>query len=228
MFINLIKSSIEKFASPEKAADWDNTGILVNSYSEGDGRKIMLTIDLTDDVVNECIEKQINYIVAYHPVIFSALKSITDKKLIKCIQNKISVYSPHTQLDPLMNAYVYDRIDGGSVSDVASQVKNIYGMECIRVAASDMDKQYSKEEIKVGMGAAFRGPSMKDSLLIVGEMTHHDLLACKKNGTSVIMLEHSNSERIFLPELKRLMEENGLADFEIFISTTDRDPVSFI
>lgn len=94
---------------PIKLADksWDNTGLLVDSSSEfddSDSCKILLTIDLTQNVADEAIAKKSNMIIAYHPFIFRGLKSITNedpqqKSLLKLIQNRISVYSPHTAVD---------------------------------------------------------------------------------------------------------------------------------
>ncbi|PVH18673.1 YbgI/family dinuclear metal center protein [Candidozyma haemuli] len=94
---------------PIRLADksWDNTGLLVDSssdFTESDSCKILLTIDLTQNVANEAIEKKSNMIVAYHPFIFRGLKSITSddpqqRSLIRLIQNNISVYSPHTAVD---------------------------------------------------------------------------------------------------------------------------------
>ena len=75
-----------------------------SDFTESDSCKILLTIDLTQNVANEAIEKKSNMIVAYHPFIFRGLKSITSddpqqRSLIRLIQNNISVYSPHTAVD---------------------------------------------------------------------------------------------------------------------------------
>lgn len=69
-----------------------------------DTSRILLTIDLTQSVAEEAIEKKTNLVLAYHPFIFRGLKLITTKdpqqrSLIKLIQNNISVYSPHTAVD---------------------------------------------------------------------------------------------------------------------------------
>lgn len=78
----------------DSSADFNNTETC----------RILLTIDLTQSVADEAIEKKSNLILAYHPFIFRGLKLITSKdpqqrSLIKLIQNNISVYSPHTAVD---------------------------------------------------------------------------------------------------------------------------------
>lgn len=88
-------------------SSWDNTGLLVEApaaTSKSENLKILLTIDLTQNVADEAIAKKSDMILAYHPFIFRGLKSITtqdpqQRSLIKLIQNNISVYSPHTAVD---------------------------------------------------------------------------------------------------------------------------------
>lgn len=240
--IELIKKCIEKFAPKDLAEDWDNTGILVDcSFGMQDSRlnnKILLTIDLTEAVVDESIQKQIYSIVCYHPVIFHPMKSITSKTLIKCIQNGISVYSPHTQMDPLMNKFIMDKIGQNSISmqSIVKMLKDLSGLKTIRIVrgiesskSSINEVYYSPENIKVGVGAAFRSVKFSNCLVITGEMSHHDMLQCKCNNVDVILMEHSNSERIFLGNLKSLMQsDQELENFEIFLSQKDCDPVEFI
>lgn len=84
--------------------------------------KILLTIDLTQSVVEEAINSKTNLIMAYHPFIFRGLKSITandpqQKSLLKLIKNDISVYCPHTAVDSAaggVNDFLADGISKGS------------------------------------------------------------------------------------------------------------------
>ncbi|KAL1899210.1 hypothetical protein Sste5346_003132 [Sporothrix stenoceras] len=95
---------------PEELADrsWDNVGLLLENSklpTDKPGReRVLLTNDLTPDVVDEAIAYKVSVIVAYHPIIFRGLKSITlrdpqQASLLKLMQNNIAVYSPHTALD---------------------------------------------------------------------------------------------------------------------------------
>ncbi|ELU44104.1 NIF3 domain-containing protein [Rhizoctonia solani AG-1 IA] len=66
--------------------------------------KVMLTIDLTPAVVEEALNNDTGVIVAYHPPIFSGLKSLTltnplQRSLLRCAAEGISIFSPHTALD---------------------------------------------------------------------------------------------------------------------------------
>ncbi|HIN83847.1 MAG TPA: Nif3-like dinuclear metal center hexameric protein, partial [Phycisphaerales bacterium] len=61
-------SAFETFAPTYLANDWDNVGLLVGS-KEWPANIILLTIDLTESVLNEAIAMNCNVIVSYHPPI---------------------------------------------------------------------------------------------------------------------------------------------------------------
>lgn len=66
--------------------------------------RCLLTIDLTRTVVDEAISRNTSFIITYHPIIFSGLKSITtansqQESLLRLAQAGIAVYSPHTSVD---------------------------------------------------------------------------------------------------------------------------------
>lgn len=66
--------------------------------------KVLVTLDVNEQVIDEAIAKGANLIIAHHPPIFRPLKNIaTDtpqgKIIEKCIKNDISVYAAHTNLD---------------------------------------------------------------------------------------------------------------------------------
>lgn len=90
------------------AESWDNVGLLVEPSSPVDIKKILLTNDLTEKVMEEAISHQTNLIISYHPPIFAGMKRLTttqwkDRIIIKCLENKIAIYSPHTSWDSCPN-----------------------------------------------------------------------------------------------------------------------------
>jgi dinuclear metal center YbgI/SA1388 family protein len=82
MRVSDIATAIEKIVPLELAQDWDNVGLLI-----GDPRKsvknILLTIDVTKEVLAEAIKQKTDLIIAYHPVIWDALKKITAEPVVK-------------------------------------------------------------------------------------------------------------------------------------------------
>lgn len=72
-------------------------------------------------------------------------------------------------------------------------------------------------------GSLLRG--IKADLYITGEMSHHELLDANHNGVSVILCNHSNSERGFLKMFKPKLEEFLENGCEVLVSETDEDPL---
>jgi len=102
-FKNVLKI-LNSFADLKKAEKWDNVGLLIEPTNIDKVSKILLTNDLTQNVLKEAIEKKINCIVSYHPPLFSSFKklnqnNIKQKIAIQCIENNIAVFSHHTAID---------------------------------------------------------------------------------------------------------------------------------
>lgn len=102
---------IEQFAPLQIQESYDNAGLCIgNAGSEVKG--ILITIDITEDVINEAIQKNCNLILSHHPLIFSGIKKITgnsyvEKCIIKAIQNNINIYSAHTNADMVSEGVSY-------------------------------------------------------------------------------------------------------------------------
>lgn len=110
-----IFNSIEQWAPKSLAYDWDPVGLQVGSYSDQTS-KILVSLDVTEAVVDEAINKACNLIIAHHPLLFKPLASIdtTSQKGIiiqKLIKHEITVYAAHTNLD----------IANGGVNDILTQ-----------------------------------------------------------------------------------------------------------
>lgn len=100
----LLLYRLRKIAPPSLAGSWDNVGLLVEPSPPHKIKTIFLTNDLTPPVLEEAIKKKSDMIISYHPPIFSGMKRLTQKQwkdriIIKCIENRIAVYSPHTSYD---------------------------------------------------------------------------------------------------------------------------------
>lgn len=103
MKISEIISFLESQAHPSLQEQYDNAGLITGS-SDWECSGVICSLDATEDVVKEAIEKKCNLIVAHHPVIFSGLKKINgknyvEKAIIAAIKNDIAIYAIHTNLD---------------------------------------------------------------------------------------------------------------------------------
>ena len=103
MLIKDIISEIERFAPPALKEDYDNVGLLVGSAT-AEATGVLITLDVTEEVVDEAIQNGCNLVVAHHPFIFRGLKNITDSSetgriVIKAIKNSIAIFAGHTNVD---------------------------------------------------------------------------------------------------------------------------------
>lgn len=62
-------------------------------------------------------------------------------------------------------------------------------------------------------------------IVLLGEMSHHDVLDAVAKGITVILCEHSNTERGFLLELQRVLTAHLEKKIFIIVSEKDRDPL---
>lgn len=77
--LNEILQRLEGFAPLNIAESWDNVGLLVDPMENIPVKNILLTNDLTEDVLEEAISAGAGLIISYHPNIFQGLKSVTAK-----------------------------------------------------------------------------------------------------------------------------------------------------
>ena len=118
MKLKEIVSYIESIAPLAYQEDYDNAGLIVgNPDMELSGA--LLTVDVTEEIIDEAIKKNLNLILTHHPIAFSGLKKITGKNfteriVIKAIKNDIAIYAAHTNLDSIW---------GGVSSKIAEKLK---------------------------------------------------------------------------------------------------------
>ena len=95
---------LNNLADVKLAEKWDNVGLMLGS-NNNEVSRVLVCLDVTTNVVEEAIAKNVNLIVSHHPLIFKPLKNIdytTDFKsriIRNLIKNDISVISFHTNLD---------------------------------------------------------------------------------------------------------------------------------
>jgi len=102
MKVKDIAEAIEKIVPLGLAQDWDNVGLLIGD-AQRNVKNILLTIDITKEVLAEAKELKTDLIISYHPVIWDGLKKITADSptgaIYDLIRSQIAVLSIHTALD---------------------------------------------------------------------------------------------------------------------------------
>ena len=94
---------LEEYAPLHYQESYDNCGMQIGGFSK-QVNKALVTLDCTEDVVDEAIRHKCDLVIAHHPLIFRGLKTITgsnyvERTILKAIQHKVSIYAIHTNLD---------------------------------------------------------------------------------------------------------------------------------
>ncbi|XP_027534027.1 NIF3-like protein 1 [Neopelma chrysocephalum] len=347
MDLRELVSALNDFAPLSLAESWDNVGLLVEPSPPHTVNTLFLTNDLTEEVMEEAVQKKADLILSYHPPIFAPLKRVTwktwkERLVVRALEHRIGIYSPHTAYDAIphgVNNWLTKGLgactsvplhpstapshpaegthrvefctDTEHLDVVLSKIKDIQEISCLttfparvegeeqtRVTLNCSQKAllevvallsqnsliYHKMEIlllqkpllphtgmgrlctlsepvslsdiieriknhlklphiriAVGMGRTLESPVKKAALCagsgssvlkgteadlyLTGEMSHHDVLDAVANGISVILCEHSNTERGFLSELRDVLATHLQNKINIIVSEKDRDPL---
>ena len=103
MFCFEVIEILNKIAPENFALEWDNVGLLVGE-KKMEIKKIVIGLDLTDEIMDKAINLNANMIITHHPIFFRGIKKINDDdkeslRTMKLIKNNICFYAMHTNLD---------------------------------------------------------------------------------------------------------------------------------
>lgn len=105
--IGQITQFLEEIAPLTLQESYDNAG-LITGNKNNEVTAVLISLDCTEEVVEEAIQLGANLIIAHHPIVFKGLKKITganyvERTIIKAIKHDIAIYAIHTNLDSAMN-----------------------------------------------------------------------------------------------------------------------------
>lgn len=112
-----ITSYLEQLAPLSSQESYDNSGLIVGDPSMH-VKGALLSLDCTEEVVEEAVSVGANMIIAHHPIVFKGLKKLNGKNyvertVIRAIKNDIAIYAIHTNLDNYrfgVNAEIGERL----------------------------------------------------------------------------------------------------------------------
>lgn len=103
MKIKEITNFLESLAPLSSQESYDNAGLIVGSNND-EVNSVLISLDCTEEIVQEAIDKNCQMIISHHPIVFKGLKKFNGKNyvertVIKAIKNNIALYAIHTNLD---------------------------------------------------------------------------------------------------------------------------------
>eukprot|EP00096_Caligus_rogercresseyi_P007432 TRINITY_DN2528_c0_g1_i1.p1 TRINITY_DN2528_c0_g1~~TRINITY_DN2528_c0_g1_i1.p1 ORF type:complete len:351 (+),score=85.93 TRINITY_DN2528_c0_g1_i1:44-1054(+) len=206
-------------------------------FPEGKVTKLSLT-DLSPDSISTLHTLMSSSVDAVESTPSSIQFSFEDKRLGDVI-NRLREYDPS-----LLNKASFDtltsHIGAGRVSQlkaklplkqVVEKTKSHLGLEHVRLALGNgktKESLMSSIAVCAGSGSSVLSGAPMSDVWLTGEMSHHEVLDAVHRGTSVILCEHSNTERGYLVGLtKKFKEELFVSnkDMVFFVSSEDKDPL---
>ncbi|XP_013146281.1 PREDICTED: NIF3-like protein 1 isoform X2 [Papilio polytes] len=257
-------NTLEDFAPKALSESWDNTGLLVQPYTERLITKILMTNDLTENVAQEAHNHGCEMIISYHPPIFAPLKSVNQsswkERIVSfLLENRISLYSPHTSwdstqggvndwlasafpyyeatpivpgVDPNTGAGRFVRLNSNiPLTDAVGRVKKVTGLKYVRLAlgcGKSMNDTIQTVALCAGSGGSVLKNVSNADLFLTGEMLHHDVLDATQRGISVILTNHSDSERGFLRGFSIKLHNKLNNRIQVLVSECDKDPLTTV
>ncbi len=106
MNVKSICELIEEVAPLSLQESYDNAGLLIGD-SQMEVNSVLISIDITEEVIEEAICKNCNLIISHHPLIFTGLKRLTGQNEVqrcvsKAVKNDLAIYAAHTNLDNVL------------------------------------------------------------------------------------------------------------------------------
>lgn len=236
-----------------RSCEWDNDGLMCCTEPNRAVKKVLVALDITDDVIDRAIEGGYDVIVSHHPLIFHPIKNITagesvPNRLIKLVKSGISAMSFHTRLDSL---------DGGVNDELAKclALNNIKpfgedGMGRIGEIENEMTAREFAEYVASSLSAcgvsyadggrsvrkvAVLGGAGSDSIheateagadaYVSGEFSHHNYIESKESGITIVCAGHYYTENPVCEVVRRILLE---ADKNIEVDITESNCAEYI
>jgi dinuclear metal center YbgI/SA1388 family protein len=247
--IDIVKFLETKYPK-ELARDWDNVGLQIGSLNRKAG-VVLVTLDVTKEVVKEAVAVKADLVVAHHPLLFKPLSSVATESprgwmIEKLIRNDIALYAMHTNYDVAqggMNDRLasllgirdpqlldedegigrYGAIDPTPMAECILRVKNVLGIESARFIGV-LDRNVTVLGVSGGSGSNHVGQAKRKGcdLYVTGDVTYHTALDCLQMGLSVLDVGHY-AEKIFR---NAVADEIAAAfpDVKVVVSAVDTDP----
>ncbi|MBE6748827.1 MAG: Nif3-like dinuclear metal center hexameric protein [Ruminococcaceae bacterium] len=240
-----IYSFLDTFAPFSSAAPWDNTGLSVGDLNK-EVKKVMLSLDVTKEVIDEAIKENVDLVVTHHPLIFEGVKSVTANSLLyKAVSSGIAFISSHTSLDIAKNG----------VNDCLAKavgIKNITSIEEEPFLKFGETEEKTEEEFvsllkeKLNCNVLYNsaGNNIKKiafcsgaggdlfnlakekgaDALLTGEAKYHEFLDAAFNNITIFACGHFETEIVVIDTLKEKLEKE-FPDIE-FLKANQKNIIS--
>lgn len=231
MLVKDIIAKLDEFAPRELAKLCegfdDNIGLMIGD-DEREVSGVLVSLDFDSEVLEQAIYENVNLIITHHPAIFSPMRAITDKLFLKAIENGISVFAMHTNLDwckdgvcdclaeklglvdvrPLSGEWI------GRVGELAGEMElgEFVRMLGERLGGKakfvgDMGKKVRRVGLVGGGGAEWFGAAVAAGcdVYVTADVRYHEAKAAWESGVALVDAGHFETENVVISRLAEMV-----------------------
>lgn len=246
---------LDGFAPFSSAMDFDNAGLLAGA-PETEVRRAVLSLDITPGVVLEAAGADAQLIVSHHPVIFNPLRNLQPGSAPYLLaQYGIAAICAHTNLDLApggVNTCLAERLGlrnpvpaakdersglpaalagetPGTFSplEFAQSVRDALG--CANLFYADGGRRITKAGLCSGSGCEYlpAAAALGCQAFVTGEAKHHELLAAKELGVTLVAAGHYSTEEVVIGPLTARLRA-AFPEVDFFETKAYRCPAEFL
>lgn len=246
--VQQLYEAMQCIAPLELAESWDNPGLLVDCG--GEVTRVLVTLDVTPEVVAEAAAKHCEAIVAHHPVIFDPLKKLGPQDVpFQLVRAGISAICMHTNLDAApggVNDVLADLLRIENRCDFADNCGRIGTLNvpttaqqlaetCSRMLHThckfvEADHPVEKLAEVSGAGGSYLQQAIDEGAdcLVTGEAAHHIAILAKQKGVGLVVAGHWGTEHPVVFALADALTERLPKEVTVAPSLADVDPYSYL
>ena len=192
-------------------------------------KKVMLSLDVTGDVIDEAIEENVDLVITHHPLIFDPVKSVTsDTLLYKAVSSGLSFISSHTCLDIAKDGVNDCLANAVGIKNIESIEEDVFlKLGEIEEKSEDEFVAILKDKLSCNVLYNSTGNKIKKiafcsgsggdlwelakkieaDALLTGEAKYHEFLDASFNNISIFACGHFETEVVVIDMLKEKLEK---------------------
>ncbi len=161
--VNSVYEVLDRTAPFKYQEKWDNSGLLVGD-GDSEVNKILISLDITNNVVDEACRKGSDLIISHHPIIFHPLKRIDFNnpvcRLLQEFKSAICIHTPFDVAKGGINDIIYDMLkkplmlddDAETIEIISDDGVTGYGKICSTKLNDDIDEKKIASILKYVFG----------------------------------------------------------------------------
>ena len=235
MNIRELLAHIDTFAPFSLAEEWDNSGLMVGSFS-AKVSKVGVCLDAVTSSVLAASEQGCNVLVCHHPLIFRPIRRVSDdseqgRTILEAVRRNVNIIAAHTNWDKAPGG-VNDTLAGllglrecepldelGVVGKLPEamyrpafleHVKTSWGLSHIECYGAPA--KFARVALCGGSGSEFwrAAKKHKADIYLTADMKYHELSDAVNEGLTIGLVNHGEMERAAIPELAHRISLCGI------------------